>query len=129
VKLLSPFPCSRRRVAVDVAYLIVTLVTAAANAGIALLDFVRHHFVVGNSRRVGVPLGWLPMLGALKLAGAIGLIVGLLGVRVIGIAAAVGLVLFFVGAVVTHVRARAFATIVGPGVFLALAIASLALAF
>jgi hypothetical protein len=114
---------------VDVAYLIVTLVTAAANAGMALLDFARHDFVVGNSARVGVPLSWLPMLGTLKLAGAVGLVVGLLGVRAIGIAAAVGLVLFFVGAVVTHVRARAFATIGGPGVFLALAIASLMLAF
>jgi hypothetical protein len=113
---------------VDVAYLIVSLVTAAANGGVAVLDFARHSFVVGNSGRVGVPLSWLPMLGALKLAGAVGLVVGLLGARVIGIAAAAGLVLFFVGAVVVHVRARAFATIAGPGVFLALAIASLALA-
>jgi hypothetical protein len=46
------------------------------------------------------------MLGAFKAAGAAGLLIGLLGVRPLGIAAAVGLVAFFVGAVITHIRAR-----------------------
>ncbi|MEU4235353.1 DoxX family protein [Nonomuraea sp. NPDC026600] len=45
----------------------------------------------------------------------------------VGFAAATGLVLFFAGAVVAHVRARAFYKLAFPGGFLALAIASLAL--
>jgi hypothetical protein len=45
------------------------------------------------------------MLGILKAAGAIGLLVGI-GVPLIGTAAAVGLVLFFIGAIITHLRAR-----------------------
>jgi hypothetical protein len=62
-----------------------------------------------------------------KLAGAAGLIVGLLGLRALGIAAAVGLVLFFVGAVATHLRAQVLYNIAFPGAFLCLSAASLTL--
>lgn len=55
--------------------------------------------------KVGVPDSWFPWLASLKAAGALGLLVGL-GVPVIGAAAAVGVVLYFIGAVVTHVRAK-----------------------
>lgn len=111
------------------AYVVVTLVTIAANAGMAVADLARARFVLATSAAVAVPASWLPMLGALKAAGAAGLLIGLLGVRPLGIAAATGLVLFFAGAIATHVRARVFATIVpGPGVFLVLAVASLVLA-
>jgi DoxX-like protein len=67
-------------------------------------------------------------LAALKGAGAAGLLLGLLGLRLFGIAAAVGLVLFFTGALATHVGARAFRNIAFPGAYFALAIASAALA-
>ena len=53
---------------------------------------------------------------------------GLLGVRPLGIAAAIGLVLFFTGALVAHVRARAFHNIAVPGGYLALAVTAAALA-
>jgi hypothetical protein len=82
-------------------------------------------FVVKNAVEVGVSPSWVPLLGALKGAGAIGLIAGLLGVPVIGTAAAAGLVAFFVGAVTAHVRARVLYNIAFPGFFLALAVASL----
>lgn len=112
------------------AYVAVTLVTIAANAAMAVADLVRARFVLANAAAVGVPATWVPALGLLKGAGAVGLLLGLLGVRWLGIAAAAGLVLFFVGAIVTHVRARAYATILpGPGAYLALAIAALLLAF
>ena len=57
-----------------------------------------------------------------------GLLLGLLGLRPLGIAAAAGLVLFFTGALATHVRARVFYNIAVPGAFFALAVASAALA-
>jgi hypothetical protein len=44
------------------------------------------------------------------------------------VAAAIGLVLFFVGAVGAHVRAREMSTVAAPGAYLALAVASLVLA-
>jgi hypothetical protein len=107
--------------------IVVTVTTAIVTAGIAVADLVPAGFVLANSAKVGVPRSWLPALGAVKLAGAGGLLVGLLGLRALGIAAAVGLVLFFVGAMVTHFRARVLYNIAFPGAFLCLSAASLAL--
>ena len=50
-----------------------------------------------------------------------------LGVPLIGMAAALGVSLFFVGAIVIHLRARYYA-FAFPGSFLVLAVAALALA-
>ncbi|MBO0876647.1 MAG: DoxX family protein, partial [Pseudonocardia sp.] len=62
----------------------------------------------------------------LKTAGAIGLLLGLLGVPLIGPAAAIGLVLFFVCAVHTHLLARDYSAQFGLAIgFLLLAAAAL----
>jgi DoxX-like family len=112
-------------VAVNTVSAAVLIVTIVANMGIALADFASAKFVLKNSAEVDVSTKWLPMLGALKAAGAVGLLLGLLGFRPIGIAAALGLVAFFIGAVAAHARARVFYNIAFPMVYLALAIASL----
>lgn len=109
------------------ALVVITLFTAAITAAIAIADFVPARFVLANSAQVGVPRSWLPALGALKLAGAAGIVVGMLGLRELGIAAAAGLVLFFVGAVWTHLRAHVLYNIAFPGAYLCLSAASLAL--
>ncbi|PZG13047.1 DoxX family protein [Nonomuraea aridisoli] len=112
-----------------IAYLVITGITIVANTWAAIADLARARIVLVNSDAVGVPHSWIPLLAALKAAGAAGLLLGLLGARFIGIAAATGLVLFFVGAVATHIRARVFfPNITFPGAFLVLAIASLVLA-
>jgi hypothetical protein len=111
----------------DTAFIVVTVTAAIVTAGIAIADLIPAKFVLANSAKVGVPRSWLPALGAVKLAGAAGLVVGLLGLPALGIAAAVGLVLFFVGAVVTHLRAHVLYNIAFPGAFLCLSAASLAL--
>lgn len=56
-----------------------------------------------------------------------GLLLGLLGIRPLGIAAAVGLVLFFLGALAAHLRARVFHNIAFPMAFFAFAAATLTL--
>ena len=111
-----------------VTYVIITVATVAANLGSAVADLVRMPFVLANAAEVGVPESWLPPLAALKAAGAAGLLLGLLGFELAGVAAATGLVGFYLGAVGAHVRARVLYNIAFPGAFLALAIASLALA-
>lgn len=110
-----------------IAYVVITLTTAVVTAGIAVADLIPAGFVLANSAEVGVPRPWLPALGAVKLAGAVGLVVGLLSLPALGIAAAIGLVLFFVGAVITHLRARVFYNIAFPGAYLCLSAATLAL--
>ena len=110
------------------AYVIITVLTLVANACVAVADLARARFVLANMAEVGVPQSWLTPLGLLKGAGAAGLLLGLLGLRPLGIAAAVGLVLFFAGALAAHIRAHVYDNIVIPGGFFVLAVASAALA-
>ncbi len=107
------------------AYIIVTVLAAAANLYAATNDFTRPQWLLANMTKVGVPESWLTPLGVLKAAGAVGLLVGI-GVPWIGTAAAVGLTLFFVGALITHLRARDYSFGNGvPVMFLILAVAAL----
>jgi DoxX-like family len=73
---------------------------------------------------VRVPLKWFPWLAACEFAGAAGLLRGLAW-RPIGIAAAAGLLIYFVGAVVAHVRVGDVKGIGTPAVPLLLAAACL----
>lgn len=109
------------------AYIVVTLMAIAANAFAATIDFVRPKQLLINMAKVGVPESWLPTLGILKAAGALGLLLGLIGVPLIGKAAAIGLILFFVGAIITHLRARDYSSLGFPSGFLVLAVAALVL--
>ncbi|MGP4018881.1 DoxX family protein [Saccharopolyspora sp. 5N708] len=111
-----------------IAYLAVTIVTIVANAAVVVADLARANFVLANLAELGLPRSWLPLLAVLKALGAAGLLLGLLGVRGIGAAAAIGLVAFFAGAVIAHLRARVFHNVVFPGGYLALAVTSLVLA-
>jgi DoxX-like family len=77
-----------------IVYIVVTVLAAAANMFSATLDFIRYKQILINMARVGVSESWLATLGILKAAGAFGLLVGI-RVPLIGIAAAIGLVLFY----------------------------------
>jgi len=107
-------------------YVVVAVLTAALNGWAATTDFIGTRAARGNAAKVGVPLSWLVPLGGLKAAGAVGLLVGI-AVPVIGVAAAIGLVLFFVCAVFAHLRVRWYSTLAFPGTFLLLAIGALVL--
>ncbi|MEU8775797.1 DoxX family protein [Streptomyces sp. NPDC048606] len=105
---------------------IVTLVAAlmAAFSGVSVLR--RAAFVVGPLAEYGVPRSWWNPLGAAKIAGGVGLLAGF-AVPAVGVAAAIGLVAYFAGAVVTVLRARAYAHVAFPMVYAAPAVAVLAL--
>jgi hypothetical protein len=107
------------------AYVVVTSLAAAANTYAATVDFTRPQWLLGNMAKARVPQSWLFPLGALKAAGALGLLAGI-AVAPLGIAASIGLILFFVGALITHVRAR-YWEIAAPVTFLLLALGSLVL--
>jgi hypothetical protein len=108
------------------AYVVVTLMAVSASTFVAIANFMRLKFVLTTADKVGVPRSWMTVLGSLNAAAALGLLVGLIGAPLIGTAAAVGLVLYFVGAIVTHLRARDYS--IGPAAaFLVLAVAALVL--
>ncbi|MFC5173197.1 DoxX family protein [Streptomyces mutomycini] len=104
--------------------IIATVGCIVANAFIAIADYARAPFVLANSAEVRLPPAAVPYLATLKLAGAAGLLMGLLGVHWLGLAAGIGLTAFFIGAVQAHVRARVFHNIAFPGGYLLLAVAS-----
>lgn len=106
----------------------VTVLTIIATGGIAICDFLRAKFVLANAAEVGVPPGWLPLLGVAKAAGAVGLALGLAGLTALGLLAAIGLCVFFAGAIAAHVRAGVYHNIAFPLGYFALATGSLVVA-
>src|SRR5690349_15361276 len=84
------------------AYVIVTMLATAFNAYAAYVDFARAEWVIANMTRYSIPRSWLFSLGALKALGAVGLLIGI-SVPSIGVAASLGLALYFMGAIVTVV--------------------------
>ncbi|MFD3505139.1 DoxX family protein [Streptomyces sp. NPDC058676] len=81
-----------------------------------------------GSRRSGVPESWFLPLGLVKIAGALGLLAGIV-YRPLGIAAAIGVVLYFLGAVITHARGGDAKGIGIPAVIMLVAVAPLVLGF
>jgi DoxX-like family len=59
------------------AYVVVTVVAAAVTTFAAANDFIRPRWLLANMTNAGVPRSWLVPLGALKAAGALGLLAGL----------------------------------------------------
>ncbi|MFI6346632.1 DoxX family protein [Streptomyces sp. NPDC050560] len=104
------------------ALLVATIVCIAANASIAVADYAGAGFVRKNSAEVHVPESALPYLATLKLAGAAGLVVGLTAWRWAGLAAGIGLTLFFTTAVATHLRTHVLHNIAFPTLYLLLAL-------
>jgi len=108
------------------AHVIVTLVAAAMVGFSALSIFLHTKWVVEPLADYGVPRSWWPWLGAAKAAGAAGLAAGLF-VPAVGVAAGICLVLYFLGAVVTVLRARFWAHVSAPVLYVAPVVASLVL--
>lgn len=87
-------------------YVSVTAVAIAAVAFSGVAALVHFKPILAGMARVEVPASWLTFpIGTLKTVGAVGLLAGVAGVPVVGVAASIGLILFFVCAVYTHVRA------------------------
>ncbi len=107
------------------AYVTVTSLTALFNAIAAYTYLSGHDYPKAQADMKRVPRSWLPILGLLLAAGALGLLAGF-AVPLLGILAAVGLVLYFIGAIIAHLRVGS-RQLIGGIVFLAFAVASLVL--
>ena len=106
------------------AYVTVTIL-AAVFTGIATVTYlIGHDYPKAQADMKRVPRSWLPVLGTLLAAGSLGLLAGFV-VPLLGTLAAVGLVLYFLGALVAHLRVGS-RKLVGWAVFFATAVAALA---
>lgn len=101
---------------------VTTVVCIVANLAISIADFGRAEFVLANSAEVGLPPWTIPYLATLKTAGAAGLIIGFAGLPWLGLTAGIGLVVFFIGALGAHIRARVLYNIGFPLLYLLLAV-------
>ncbi|MFG2126300.1 DoxX family protein [Streptomyces sp. NPDC048751] len=109
-------------------YVVVTVLGAVMAGFSAASVFFHAEWTVKPLADYGVPRAWWPWLGAAKAAGAAGLLAGLF-VPVVGVLAGIGLVLYFLGAVVTVLRARWFSHVPFPLLYAAPVAASLVLGF
>lgn len=88
-----------------IAYAVVGILLALALTASATFMLQRNPAIVSSMQKVEVPDSWLPRLAGLKAAGAIGLVAGL-WLAPLGVAAAVGVTLYFIGAVIAHLRVK-----------------------
>lgn len=110
-----------------IVYIALAVVFALMLAVSGLGKMRRHaHQVKVIHETVGVPLNYFSLLAACEFAGALGLVAGIWW-PALGVAAAIGLALYFVGAIISHLRVGDIKG-VGPAVFM-LALAAGALAF
>ncbi len=110
----------------QIAYLVTTIVLAAT-AMFSGIGKVRGdpHIVQVIHEVVGVPMKYFSVLAACEFAGALGVVLGIWW-PLLGAAAGIGLVIYFVGACVSHLRVGDIKGI-GPAAFM-LAVAAAALA-
>jgi hypothetical protein len=106
-----------------IAYLGITILVALANSYAASLNFAGAESVKVVAGHVQVSQKWMIPFGILLASGAVGLLVGF-AVPALGIAAAIGLVLYFICALSAHIRVRD-SQIAGAVSFLMLAVAAL----
>ena len=110
-----------------IALVVATALLAAICLNSAAMNLRRNEQVLAViSGTVGVPQQTLPVLAALEIAGAAGILLGL-WLEPLGVLAAAGLVAYFVGAVGGHLRVRDTKNLAMPLPPLVLAIAVLVL--
>jgi Flp pilus assembly protein TadB len=109
-----------------IAYTVIAVLLTLALVPSAYAKLTKNKRIVDGLTGIGVPLGIFPFLASCEIAGAAGLLVGL-WYAPLGIAAAIGLVLYFLGAVGAHVRKRDFTGLPNALVILVLAAAALSL--
>jgi hypothetical protein len=109
-------------------YVAVTITAVAANGFSGVAALLHFKPIMPGMAKAGVPVSWLTFpIGTMKTLGALGLAAGL-AFRPLGTSAAIGLVLFFVCAIHTHIRAGDYSVQFGLAIgFLGLNVAALAL--
>lgn len=106
-----------------ITYVTVTILGVLAYSYAASLNLIGAESVKVVADRVQVSQKWMIPFGLLLGAGAVGLLTGF-AVPLLGTAAAVGLILYFIGALGAHIRVRDRG-IGGAASFLVLAVAVL----
>ncbi|MFF5225858.1 DoxX family protein [Dactylosporangium sp. NPDC000521] len=104
-------------------YVTLTIVAALFSGSAAVTYLIGHAYPKAQLDMKRLPRSWGPRLGATLAAGSLGLFAGF-AVPVIGTLAAAGLVLYFTGALIAHLRVGS-RQLVGWAVFFVTVVATL----
>jgi hypothetical protein len=102
---------------VNIALIILTALLGLATAFSAVGKFSKNPKAVDMLRQLGITDSQIRTLGIVEVLGALGLLVGI-WIPILGLLAAIGFVLYFLGALIKHVRAKDAAKDVAPAVVL-----------
>ena len=105
------------------AHVTVTVLASIFTGFAAVIYLIGHEYPKAQADMKRIPRSWVPVLGMLLAAGSLGLLAGF-AVPLLGTLAAAGLVLYFVGALVAHLRVGS-RQLVGWAVFFATTVAAL----
>jgi hypothetical protein len=105
-------------------YVTITIVASVFTGFAAVTYLIGHDYPKAQADLKRVPRSWVPRLGVALAAGSLGLLAGF-AVPLLGTLAAAGLVLYFVGALIAHLRVGS-RNLVGWAVFFVTAVAALA---
>lgn len=108
-----------------IAFVTVTILGVLFNGAAAVTYLIGHEYPKTQLDIKRIPRKYAPVLGSLLAAGALGLLAGFV-VPILGTLAAAGLVLYFIGAIIAHLRVGSH-DIVGGISFLITAAAALVL--
>ena len=90
---------------VNIALVILATLLGLVTAFAAFGKFSNNAKAVEMLHKLGLTDGKIRMLGAVEVAGALGLLIGI-WIPILGQLAALGFVLYFLGALIMHVRAK-----------------------
>ncbi|GAB3840463.1 DoxX family protein [Dactylosporangium cerinum] len=105
------------------AYVTLTIVAALFTGSAAVTYLIGHDYPKAQADIKRIPRSWVPRLGAVLAAGSLGLLAGF-AVPPVGTLAAAGLVLYFTGALIAHLRVGS-RNLVGWAVFFATVVVNL----
>ncbi len=105
------------------AYVTVTILASVLTGIAAVTYLIGHDYPKAQADMKRLPRSWVPVLGVLLAAGSLGLLAGF-AVPLLGTLAAAGLVLYFLGALVAHLRVGP-RQLAGWAVFFSIAVAAL----
>lgn len=108
----------------DATYVTVTIIASVFTGIAALTYLIGHDYPKAQADLKRVPRSWVPRLGVALAAGSLGLLAGF-AVPLLGLLAAAGLVLYFVGALIAHLRVGS-RNLIGWAVFFTTEVAALA---
>lgn len=89
----------------NIALVILATLLGLMTAFSAVGKFSKNPKAVDMLRQLGITDSQIRMLGIVEVLGALGLLIGI-WIPILGLLAAIGFVLYFLGAMIAHVRAK-----------------------